>query len=379
MRTACSGTRAIGCRRQPLRDTVARCRSRTSSWRITSPLSSPGCSLLSTTSERGSWCTSTRRPISRASSPRPWTPASSPSSSPTAGMSDGETSPSSRQNSPCCATPPSTRPATTTVLLSGVDYPIRPAHELLAELESGATYMNSWQMPSPERGKPMDRLEYFWWAPKKRDNPLAHLINHKLFPRLPKRNVTRGLGGRQPFGGSQWWALPASVAVAVLDFADRETRFGRFFAHSHIRDEMFFQTIVAALHEPVELRRGLTFADWSRPEGGGGSPAILGSNNLAMCAAAGRSSPASSTSTSTPTGSTCSTGSFSPRSQSHRRSTHPPSRSWQASGQRWHRRARRGSLATASVTLLGLYGGTSPTAGPPVPRRPPGRRSPWRW
>ena len=112
----------------------------------------------------------------------------------------------------------------------------------------------------------------------------ARFLNSVVLRSLPKRNVAKGLGGRQPYGGSQWWALPDDVARGVLDFCDRETRFVRFFSRSRIPDEMFFQTVVGALPGGRELRPPLTFADWSqaRREATGSRPAILGSDDLAL-------------------------------------------------------------------------------------------------
>ncbi|GAB3598724.1 hypothetical protein GCM10027586_00910 [Kineococcus gypseus] len=173
-----------------------------------------------------------------------------------------------------------TRPADYYALLSGVDLPIKPATALHAELASGAVYMNCWPMPSQEHGKSLERLERYHLAAKDRDSRVARLVNGRLLPLLPTRDVARGLEGAQPYAGSQWWLLPHDCAVQVLGFADRSPRVVRFFRRSAVPDEMFFQTVVKALPHPWEVRPNLTYTDWSRPEGGGVSPATLTSADL---------------------------------------------------------------------------------------------------
>lgn len=168
------------------------------------------------------------------------------------------------------------------ILLSGVDYPIRTPEQLRQELSSGATYMESWAMPDVEHNKPLSRLEYFYFPTKNRFSKPAMFLNSFLLRNIPKRNVAKGLGGHQPYGGSQWWAFPADVARGVLDFCDRETDVVRFFSRSRNPDEMFFQTVVNALPGERELRPPLTFADWTRPEAGGSAPATLRTADLPL-------------------------------------------------------------------------------------------------
>ncbi|RLV49304.1 hypothetical protein D9V37_12230 [Nocardioides mangrovicus] len=172
-------------------------------------------------------------------------------------------------------------PADYYVLLSGVDYPIRPEEQLREELRSGATYMNCWAMPSVEHNKPMWRLEKYVIAGRGDQGRVVDLLNRHVLPRLPTRNVRRGLGGHRPFGGSVWWALPHGVAQDVLRFAAREHRFVRFFRWAPFSDEMFFQTVVQAVDGPP-LRPAIMFTDWSRPEFGTASPATLSAADVEL-------------------------------------------------------------------------------------------------
>lgn len=169
--------------------------------------------------------------------------------------------------------------------ISGADYPIRPFSELHAELESGAIYMNSWAMPSPENGKPMHRLEAFFYAPANRHNQAVRVLNRAL-RLLPKRNVAKGLGGRQPFGGSARPSLPHDVALAVLATAATDERLMRFLRFSRSPDETFFQTVVESLPHGREVRPALTFTDWSRAAQRG-SPATLTSAAVPAMRASG--------------------------------------------------------------------------------------------
>lgn len=177
-------------------------------------------------------------------------------------------------------------PADYVVLLSGADYPIQPIARLRDELTSGAVYLES--APMPESNKPMTRLSRYSVAAKRRTSRTARIAN-KVLLRFPPRSVARGLGGRRPYGGSQWWALPRDVTESILRFTESEHRFVRFFRWSRNPDEMFFQTIVMALHPEREIRHPLTYADWSRNPVAG-SPATLTSADLpALRAAAGES------------------------------------------------------------------------------------------
>ncbi len=169
-------------------------------------------------------------------------------------------------------------PADYYVLLSGVDYPIRPRSQLVAELASGAVYMESWPMPDPRHNKPINRLERVYFPPKNRNSRLFGFVNKAALILPPRRDVQRGLGGRRPYGGSQWWALPHRCADQMLGFVRSQPGFVAFFRRSRNPDEMFFQTIVENLpHRPESIRPPLTYANWApdRLEVGGTAPATL--------------------------------------------------------------------------------------------------------
>jgi hypothetical protein len=171
------------------------------------------------------------------------------------------------------------------VLVSGADYPIRPVSELRAELASGAIYLDSRPLPVPEWEMPLTRLSRFGFVLKNRRSRLRHVI-YSALQVFPPRNVAKGLGGRRPYGGFQWWAFPQAVATSVLGFADRERSFVRFYSRSSLPDESFFHTIVAAEHPGHPVRHSLTWADWGREAKV--QPAVLGSADLPLLAEAAR-------------------------------------------------------------------------------------------
>jgi hypothetical protein len=149
------------------------------------------------------------------------------------------------------------------ILLSGVDYPIQSSAALRLELSStGSEYIDSWPMPAPELGKPLSRLEHYHIPAKRGETRLTRRVN-ALLRHLPAREWRRVLAAAQPLGGSQWWGLTHECVSFVLDYAERRTRFVRFFRYSHHPDEMFFQTIIGDSPFSANLRPSLTFADWS--------------------------------------------------------------------------------------------------------------------
>lgn len=175
-------------------------------------------------------------------------------------------------------------PADHYVLLSGRDLPIRPVEELHEVLAGAEVHMESFPMPDEARAKPMSRLERWHVAPRRRESPLVWRLNQAL-RYLPARDVAKGLGGAAPHAGSQWWSLSHGCATEVLGFVDSSPRFVRFFRHVAVPDEIFFQTVVAALPGERTLRPSLTYTRWS----GGVSPDTLHTKDLEALRATGAS------------------------------------------------------------------------------------------
>jgi len=184
------------------------------------------------------------------------------------------------------------------VLLSGQDYPIKPAGHIDAVLASraGRSTLHHWKLPSQrwanERGG-ADRYE-FWnlrigrrfvpiFGPCAFDNPFVHRLWNGLARRVP---VTRRFpAGLVPYGGSGWWAMDRADAEAVRRYIVRNPGVVRFFRGVRIPDEMLLQTIL--MNSPGAERvvnEPLHFLRW--PPLGATSPQVLTSRDLDDIAAA---------------------------------------------------------------------------------------------
>jgi hypothetical protein len=147
------------------------------------------------------------------------------------------------------------------ILLSGQDYPIKPQHALLGRLveEASACFLHAF---------PIDDLDLSEWPPQatfRYEHWHTHVGDRGWS--IPMRR--RVPGGRRPFGGSMFWAIPRDAAAYVLDTLEREPNLLRFFKHTHVPEEMFFQTIL--MNSPFRERvatlaapqcYGLHFIDW---------------------------------------------------------------------------------------------------------------------
>lgn len=173
------------------------------------------------------------------------------------------------------------------ILLSEADYPIRTDRELRDELDSGAIYAEVRAIDAT-RPDELQRLEYPY-RPTGREGGLAdRLVNELILGGLSKRDVGKALGGRQAYFGSPWWALPDEAARAVLDFCRRETRLVDFFRATRHPEEMFFQTVIAALPRGRQVRPPLTFVHTARAEAEGTRSVVLGSADLPVIEDSGR-------------------------------------------------------------------------------------------
>uniref|UniRef100_A0A831ZZY7 Peptide O-xylosyltransferase n=1 Tax=Desulfacinum infernum TaxID=35837 RepID=A0A831ZZY7_9BACT len=151
------------------------------------------------------------------------------------------------------------------VLLSGSDYPVRSAESIERFFESHreTEYMNLVPMPSKALGKPLTRLSYYRPGPL---TPPWLLFTAKALMKLhlwPHRNYRKVLGNMKPYGGSMFWALTRNAAQYLLDFVDRRPDFLRFYRNTYCPDEMMLQTILGNSPFAPNIRRNLTYADWS--------------------------------------------------------------------------------------------------------------------
>ena len=153
------------------------------------------------------------------------------------------------------------------VLLSGQDYPIKPAAQISRILESlgDRSLLYYRRFPNPdwpdERGG-FGRIDhhYLWTSSR--------------FARAVPRVRTGPPHGLTPYGGRQWWALSRCAAEWVLDEVDRRPAITRYFRTTLVPDELLFQTLLlnSAFADRI-VNQAVTFADWS--DRGERKPAVL--------------------------------------------------------------------------------------------------------
>ena len=151
--------------------------------------------------------------------------------------------------------------ATHFYMLSGDCLPIKTAEYAHRWLEAeDADYIESFDFFTSDwikTGIKEERLHYRHWFNERQRKRLFY-ASLDLQKRLGlQRKVPEDLKIRI---GSQWWCLRRRTIEAVLEFIDRRRDVMRFFRTTWIPDETFFQTIVAHLVPPQQIRsRTLTF------------------------------------------------------------------------------------------------------------------------
>lgn len=159
------------------------------------------------------------------------------------------------------------------VLLSGSDFPIK-SNSFIQDFFSNSPnqeYMecfpvdgeNRW---SKDEGKYSAKYRYAYYHAWFRSRNL----------RLTRR--AQGPNGLRIHGGSQWWALTRPALEYVDAFIKSEPTYTKFYRHTLIPDESFFQTILGNSPFSENLSGGdITLALWNKPEPP--YPALLGMND----------------------------------------------------------------------------------------------------
>jgi hypothetical protein len=163
------------------------------------------------------------------------------------------------------------------VLLSGQDYPLRPAAQIEAFLEEqkGKNFLSYWALPAEEWASERGGLDRVRWMYLERvrvkpnspgDRPLRLPIPRRFPP------------GFRPFGGMAFWALTGEAVAYVGRFVRENPAVTRFFRFVKMPDELFFQTVLmnSPLRDTVE-NENTHYLDWSTP---GAHPATLGKADL---------------------------------------------------------------------------------------------------
>ncbi len=182
------------------------------------------------------------------------------------------------------------------VLLSGQDFPIKSNRhiELFFESHDGKEFISYTPLPSQEWDwgpDIMERIESYWrvdgirrllettgskrlqrwgWGAYSRLTTLVY----RHAPGL-KRNFLPGIA---PYGGSSWFAISSRCATYALNYLQDHPEYCKFFAHTLISDESFFQTLI--LNSPFRdyvVNDALRFIDW---DPGASSPRVLTCEDL---------------------------------------------------------------------------------------------------
>ena len=165
------------------------------------------------------------------------------------------------------------------VLLSGSDYPIRSKqyiHQYLTR-HAGAEFISIAPVPTPEAGISLGKVNRIA-VPSSRP---ALKVLMKICARLgmADRDYRKQLGPLQPYSGSTWWALTRDACGHILEFANRDRSFCKYFEYTYSSDESFFQTILGNSPFSHRIRRSLMYDDWSA---GGVHPGMIDERHLAL-------------------------------------------------------------------------------------------------
>lgn len=166
------------------------------------------------------------------------------------------------------------------VILSGQDYPLRPAREIEAFLagRAGESLVEHFRIPSDrwaDENGGLDRIRYLHFE-------RVHYRTRIL--RLPflRRSFPAGL---EPYGGSAWCALSDEAVRTLLAFANESPQAFRFFARVKTPDEIFIQTVL--LNSPLRDRianEGIHHIEWP----GGSHPVTFACEDFPRLAASGK-------------------------------------------------------------------------------------------
>jgi hypothetical protein len=149
------------------------------------------------------------------------------------------------------------------VLLSGADYPLRSTQYIHGFLtrHSGAQFISVAPIPSAEAGISLSKINKIV-VPSTR--PLLR-VAVRAFAKvgLARRDYRRHLKTLRPYSGSTWWALTAEACQYVLDFARGNPWLCDYLRYTYSPDETIVHTIIGNSRFASEVRRSLTYDDWS--------------------------------------------------------------------------------------------------------------------
>ena len=170
----------------------------------------------------------------------------------------------------------------TFTLLSGTDYPLRPADGVVRALDAvDRPALRFYETGGDPAWDHRFQRRFYNDAPA----PVKRALNaasRRLLGRVPHRRLPPGLA---PHYGSQWWTLPAAAVDVVDDWRARRPDVVRFMRRVDVPDEMFFHSVLASADPSLRATRSaLRYVDWSA---GGRHPKTLTARDLPAAVASG--------------------------------------------------------------------------------------------
>lgn len=126
------------------------------------------------------------------------------------------------------------------ILLSGDDYPIKPLEEFKKFLMNNRTY-SFLEYESFDEHWPKAKFRYNRYKISESNKIYIKFIQKILNLIVNKRNMYKNMIA---FKGSQWWCLNLESIEYIIDYIKNNNGVLKYFMHTHIPDEMFFQTIL---------------------------------------------------------------------------------------------------------------------------------------
>jgi hypothetical protein len=193
------------------------------------------------------------------------------------------------------------------ILMSGQDYPTNTKTYIrnFFEQHNGTNFIHGEKLPAsfwPGGGMNKINLYTFFLSQKREDyislSPLfsrTFFTKHNISSMLKflRRNPSNIFKCRllfkkrkypsyiEPYGGSQWWALPMETVAMIDRFLDEHPGYYDFHKNTFAPDEIFFHSIVFSnIHklQNNEVADTITYVDWSVPNST--SPRTFTAENL---------------------------------------------------------------------------------------------------
>ena len=154
-------------------------------------------------------------------------------------------------------------------LLSGQDYPLRPAAYIQEYLKQniGVAFINH-LLFDPDWREAQPRIDMYHFNNFR--VPGRYVLQRIINKILPKRSFPNNL---VPVGRSQWFTIPLECVAYLIDYWDKNPQIEKFMRFTWAPDEFIFHTILynSAFKEKM-ASDDLRYIDWSR---GGVNPKLL--------------------------------------------------------------------------------------------------------